>query len=349
MVKKSTSDKDFISQLRNRGGNNPNEGGSDSVSAAKPVMKLNLPPSGPKISTDELYENEEKKEHGVEAPNANIDTYVSTLSGADAVRKIPINLIEDSPYQPRLTYDPIGLDALGESLNASGQVEAITVRKKGDKYELLGGHRRTRAARNIGWGEIEARIVDCDDNQAEKIALLQNEARVDLSEYERAKVYQRAQERGFANTQTEIAKMFGCHQSTVSNCLKLLTLPQEIRIRLEDKPSLFGSKTAKVMLELLNEHPSELPLILEFIGRLENDAEASSLKQWFLGKIASRARRKKDKAIVTGKSGKTLFSTTVANGKIQITLGAGISVDEDTVQRWILAALRERVDQIEAS
>lgn len=348
MVKKSTSDKDFISQLRNRSGNNPSDGVNEAAPTAKAFMKLNQPPIGPRISTDELYANEEKKAPTGEAPNANIDSYVNTLSGADAVCKIPINLIEDSPYQPRLIYDPIGLDALGESLNASGQVEAITVRKKGDRYELLGGHRRTRAARNIGWSEIEARIVDCDEKQAEKIALLQNEARVDLSEYERAKVYQRAQERGFANTQTEIAKMFGCNQSTVSNCLKLLSLPQEIRDKLEEKPSLFGSKTGKVMLELLSEHPTELPLIMEFIGRLEHEAEAGTLKQWFMGKIAGRGRRKKDRAIVTGKNGKTLFSTTAANGKIQITLGAGLSVDEDTVQRWILAALRERADQVEA-
>jgi len=348
MAKNHPTEQDFLKMVTAQ--TKPNDVASTGLSApAKPTMKLNRPPSGPKISTEELYNQELEREQAKDNATspARADIFLNELPSVGEVRKVSLNLIDDSPYQPRLRYDPIKLDTLGLSLQTAGQVEPITVRIIGDRFELLGGHRRCRAARSIGWNEIDAYVKECDDFQAEKIALLQNEGREDLSEYERGKVYKRALERGFAKTQTELASMFGCSQPTVSNCMKLLSLPDEIKSFLEATPSLFGTALAKVLFDLLKDYPNELPLLVEGIQRVANGAETTNFRTWFMMKISSRNRgsKKKETSVVTGKSGKTLFTAKVDNGKVQISLGEGIRVDEQTVAKWVIAALRERADQ----
>lgn len=328
-----------------RGGNNATS------SQPKPSMKLNKPPSATGISTDALYERSDQESSPAAASATKAEELLGALPTSGVVRKIPLSLIDDSPFQPRLRYDPITIDALGESLKAGGQAEPISVRVIGNRFQLLGGHRRTRAARNIGWSDIEAHVKECDDHQAEQIALLQNEAREDLSEYERAKMYSRALERGFAKTQTELANLFGCSQGTISNCLKMLKLPEPVKALLEEKPEIVGVTLAKVIFELNDQYPNELPLLVEGVQRVAEGAESTSLKNWFMLKMANRGRQKKRKSdvFVTGKSGRTLFSARAANGKIQVTLAEDLAVDEDTVLKWVLAALRDRAQQADST
>ncbi|MGE5099308.1 MAG: ParB/RepB/Spo0J family partition protein, partial [Deltaproteobacteria bacterium] len=94
----------------------------------------------------------------------------STAQGGD-LQRIALSRIRSNPFQPRREFDPADLAELEASLAASGLLQPITVRRRGDAYELVAGERRLRAAANIGWTEISAVIRDFDDQTMLVLAL----------------------------------------------------------------------------------------------------------------------------------------------------------------------------------
>jgi ParB family chromosome partitioning protein len=346
MSKKHGSEADFIRSLKKPEHTTLEETPS-ATAPHQSKMILNTPPSSEKnITTDALYEQELAKERESNTAREAADALLETLPSDQKVRIIPLHLIDDSPYQPRRHYNQSTIAALGESMLAAGQMEDVTVRVKGNRFELLGGHRRTRAARGIQWSEISARIKQCDDHQAELFALLQNEGREDLTEYERGHLYNTAIEHKHCETQREAAKLFGCSLGTINNCLSILSLPPEILVFLDNEPGLFGWAQAKVILRLLADHPSELDLIIKAVNRLVAGADKASLHGWVMQMLSKTKRTTKaTPSVVPDASGKTLFSTKTIKNQVIITVEAEISVE--TVQKWMLASLRERAEKIE--
>lgn len=163
-----------------------------------------------------------------------------------AVFQLRIGFIDDSPYQPRQAYDPEALQELAATIAAAGQQEPVKVRQKDDgRYELISGHRRLRAMRDIlQRAEIDAYIVAMSDEEAERATMLANEARANLSDYERAKLYKLALDRGLAKKQEEVAAYFGTNQGHVSRCLAMLSMPAEYVARLEENPRSFNATEA---------------------------------------------------------------------------------------------------------
>lgn len=257
-------------------------------------------------------------------------------------QKIRLNLIDDSPYQPRELYDPSEIDNLAHSLAAGGLNEQINVRLKPDgRYELIKGHRRTRAARSLGWIEIEADIVTKTDREAKLSAMISNEGRIDLTDYERGKLYKEAKESNFAKTQDEIAHLFGTTQVLVSIRMAMLELPSAILLMLEHNPKMFGATTAQDIRRLLKEHPGEGLIIEKAVQRINDGANESSVKAWVQQMLKPKTTQ--DEASITDKAGRTIFKAKFSGREFTIQIKDN-RVDAKEIEELVMKALRERAE-----
>lgn len=233
-------------------------------------------------------------------------------NSSDRVQRIPLALVDDSPYQPRLEYDPEEIDSLAKTMAIATQADPIKVRKVGDRFELISGHRRKRAALSLGWEDIEAIVEIRDDSEAELEAMLLVVGNVKLSDWEYANMYRRALDKNFCKTQAEAASMFGTTQPQVSGCLDMLKLPAPIVEMLEAKPSLFGYECGKTIKGLVNDHPKQLDIIVKGVRRLsEEGAKQGALKGWVLQAISQKEHKaapRNEKRTIT-KAGRPVFTT----------------------------------------
>jgi len=147
---------------------------------------------------------------------------------ASELQRIATSRIRPNPFQPRRDFDPGALADLEASIRANGLLQPITVRRKGDSYELVAGERRLRAVTNLQWKEVPAVVRDFDDQTLLVLALVENLQRSDLNAIEEARGYQRLLGE-FSLTHQEVAEAVGKDRSTVTNLLRVLTLPQSIQ------------------------------------------------------------------------------------------------------------------------
>ena len=147
-------------------------------------------------------------------------------TAADILR-IPLATIRANPFQPRREFRPDELAELEASLRASGLLQPISVRRRGDAYELIAGERRVRAATNLGWTEIQAIVRDFDDRTMLVLDLVENLQRTNLNALEEARGYRRLIDE-FQLTQQQVAEAVGKDRTTVTNLLRILALPDEI-------------------------------------------------------------------------------------------------------------------------
>jgi ParB family transcriptional regulator, chromosome partitioning protein len=179
-----------------------------------------------------------------------ISTAAAPGNAGSDLQRIPVARIRPNPFQPRRDFDPQQLQELQASLSASGLLQPIAVRRRGDAYELIAGERRLRAATNLGWTEITAVIRDFDDQTLLVLALVENLQRSDLNPMEEARGYQRLIEE-FRLTQQQVAEAVGKDRSTVANLLRILSLPESVRRLLETKRISAGH--ARAILTLADE------------------------------------------------------------------------------------------------
>lgn len=151
--------------------------------------------------------------------------------------EIDVELIRPNPDQPRKQFEQAELDELCESIREFGIIQPLIVKKEIDEYILIAGERRLRAAINLGLKTVPALIREATVRESALIALIENVQRENLSYIEEAQAYKRLiTEHGL--TQTEIARKVGKRQSTISNKLRLLALPEDIqRILAENRLS----------------------------------------------------------------------------------------------------------------
>lgn len=146
---------------------------------------------------------------------------------------IPLNLIDADPNQPRKHFDAMAIDELAQSIEANGLAVPILVRPAGERFVIVHGERRYRAATLLGWETIPANVRDIDPDAASWLALVENVQRADLSPVEEAIAYQERIAQGM--TQTELAKRIGKTQSYIAQKLRLLKLPDPVRFYLDQK------------------------------------------------------------------------------------------------------------------
>lgn len=167
-------------------------------------------------------------------------------SGHD-LERIPISRIRPNPFQPRRDFSPAELAELETSLRASGLLQPITVRRRGDAYELIAGERRLRAASNIGWTDILAIVRDIDDRTMLVLALVENLQRANLNAVEEARGYRRLIEE-FQLTQQQVADGVGKDRTTITNLLRILSLPESVQQMVEH--GTLSSGHARALLAL---------------------------------------------------------------------------------------------------
>jgi ParB family chromosome partitioning protein len=192
-----------------------------------------------------------------------------------AAAEIPIALIDKSPHQPRLIFDPEAIDALAASISESGLMSPVTVKTKGDgRYELIGGERRLRAHQILGKQQIPAFVLEnISVTDAAIGALADNEAKRSLCDYERGKAYKRtltmSTEAGKSLTQGTLARRIGVSDATISRCLAFFDLPPEAIAMLDEKPNLIGAKNAASLVTLAKKGHSRI--VIQALKRISQD------------------------------------------------------------------------------
>jgi ParB family chromosome partitioning protein len=170
------------------------------------------------------------------APSAN--------EGQEPFRQLRLEQIVPNPKQPRREFSESELQELQLSLQTSGLLQPIAVRPRGDgKFELIAGERRFRAASRLGWTTIPAVVRDVSDEQLLSLALVENLQREDLNPIEEAQGYrQLINEFGLAHQQ--VAQAVGKDRSTVTNALRLLSLPEDVQLLVRDGSLTLGHARA---------------------------------------------------------------------------------------------------------
>lgn len=142
------------------------------------------------------------------------------------IQNVNIDYIIPNRFQPRLTFDEKSLNELASSIKEHGIIQPLVLRRLGDKYEIIAGERRYKAAQLAGLTEVPAIISNIDDNKSAEIALVENVQRRNLNSLEEAKSYKKILDKE-GLTQDELAKKIGVSQSTIANKLRLLNLTSE--------------------------------------------------------------------------------------------------------------------------
>ncbi len=161
-------------------------------------------------------------------------------------------------FQPRLVFEENNLNELANSIKQHGFIQPIVVRKVGEKYEIIAGERRCKAAGMLGLQTIPAIVLELGDNESAEMAVVENIQREELNAIEKALSYKKLLDKGYA-TQEQIAAKMGITQATISNTLRLLSLPQEVQEALMNRKiserharSLLTLKTKESQIDILN-------------------------------------------------------------------------------------------------
>jgi len=205
---------------------------------------------------------------GLDAILQSPDTDITSkdISGefvAGAIASIPVAHIEANPFQPRTDFEEEALAELARSVKEQGIIQPITVRKVGyDKYQLISGERRLRAAQLSGLKEIPAYIRVANDEQMLELALVENIHREDLNPIEIAISYQRLMEE-CKLTQENLSQKVSKDRATISNYIRLLRLPAEVQLALKRKAITMGHARALITLDDTAQQLGILVKILE--------------------------------------------------------------------------------------
>ena len=144
------------------------------------------------------------------------------------VRGIRLRDIDPNPNQPRREFDPVALSELEESIRQNGVITPITVRRAGERYVIIAGERRWRAARAAGLNEIPAYVLDTDEDESFRLALVENLQRQDLNPIEEAMGYRKLIS-DLGLSQEAVSEKVGRSRPYITNSLRLLTLPEPVR------------------------------------------------------------------------------------------------------------------------
>lgn len=144
-------------------------------------------------------------------------------------RRLPIEFLERNPAQPRVHFDEVALEELGASIKEKGLLQPIIVRELSvEKFQIVAGERRWRAAQRAGIHEVPVTVLDLSDTEVLEIAIVENIQRQDLSAIEEATGFKRLMAE-FGHTQEALAHVVGKSRSHVTNLLRLLTLPEKVQ------------------------------------------------------------------------------------------------------------------------
>ncbi len=176
---------------------------------------------------------------------------VSESAAVEKAHKIAITAIQPNRYQPRLEFDESALEELKDSVKEFGVLQPLLVRKVAEnRYELIAGERRLRAAKLAGLTEVPVEVREYNNEEIAQIALIENIQRENLNAMEEAKAYERLMKE-FSLTQETVAKKVGRSRSHIANFLRLLNLAEQVQAYVANGSLSMGQ--AKPLLALENQ------------------------------------------------------------------------------------------------
>ena len=224
---------------------------------------------------------------------ANVTAMQEEAAQADEreLHQLPLDIIQRGKYQPRRDFDPVTLDELAHSIRIQGVMQPIVVRSIGSgRYEIIAGERRWRASQQAGLESVPALVREVPDEAAIAMALIENIQREDLNPIEEAVALQRLQQE-FQLTQQQVADAVGKSRVSVSNLLRLIALPEEIKILLSHGDLEMGH--ARALLGLPAEQQVEGARHVVARGLTVRQTEAL-VRQWLSGKETPKVEVKVD-------------------------------------------------------
>ena len=165
----------------------------------------------------------------------------------NTILNISIDLIMPNRFQPRLVFDEKALNELADSIKEHGIIEPIIVRPLNDKYEIIAGERRYKAACIAGLTKVPVIVKHLSDYKSAQVAVIENVQRRNLNPMEEAKSYKRILDHGL-KTQEELAKEIGVSQSTIANKLRLLSLAEPVKQALSENK--ISERHARALLKI---------------------------------------------------------------------------------------------------
>ena len=207
-------------------------------------------------------QNKEALGKGIRSLLQSIDSDLKNTAGqlkpqaveaATSVLRLPIENIENNPKQPRRDFEEQSLQELAHSIRLHDLIQPVTVSKlHGNKYQLISGERRVRAAKMAGLKDVPAYVREANDQELLELALLENLQREDLNAIEIALSYKRMMEE-LSHTQEEVAERMGKDRSTVTNYIRLLKLPPDIQVAVRNGEISMGHARALVNVDKIDQ------------------------------------------------------------------------------------------------
>lgn len=228
--------------------------------------------------------------------------------------EIDIENIEPCSFQPRTEFNQEALETLAQSIKEKGILQPLLLRKKGEKYEIIAGERRWRAAKLAGLKVVPAVIKNLTDSETLEIALIENLQRENLSAIEEAEGLNRLMSE-YEYTQEVIAKVIGKSRSYIANTLRLLSLPDEIKQMIKENKLSAGH--ARTLVGKDNAAELAAKIINEGLSVREAEALAANSKELDVKNIAPKAQKTIDKDI------EKIMADLEAKLKLKVKINAG--------------------------
>lgn len=260
---------------------------------------------------------------------------ISKEKQINKVVDIEIDRIFPNPNQPRTEFSDDDLSALSESISQNGILQPLSVRRVGDRYELIAGERRLRAAKNCGLLSVPCIVYDINDRNSAILALVENIQRQDLSFFDEAAAIEKLISY-YGMTQEEAASKLGKAQSTIANKLRLLRLTPDERA-LITKFNL-TERHSRALLKLAS--PEERIIILEkVIDNNLNVDRTEKLVDDYIGKVKEKQSYKKRSKVFQNVK---IFVNTI-NKAVETMQAAGILADSRRIQNEDYIEYRVRI------
>jgi len=235
---------------------------------------------------------------------------VAIAAPSDKPFEVDTDLLRPNPFQPRAHVDDTRLDELTRSIRANGIIQPVIVRRTGDRYEIIAGERRWRAAQRAGLLRVPVIVRDVPDDRLLEVALIENIQREDLNPVEEASAYRRLGDE-FHLTQEQIAEAVGRDRSSVANYLRLLRLPEEVRAEIASGRLAMGH--ARALLALPDDQ-AQRRTAREVIARGLSVRETEALVKKLTSPPAPATRRATDP------------NTRAAEERLRFTLGTRVRI-----------------------
>ena len=229
--------------------------------------------------------------------------------------ELDIDRLDPAETQPRSTFKESKLEELAQSIRSNGVIQPLVVRRNGERFEIIAGERRWRAAQKAGLHRVPCIVKDVPDENVLELSLIENIQREELNPIEEANAFKKLLEQR-ALTQDQVAERVGKDRSTISNALRLLKLPPEIQRLVEDDKLSMGHARSLLSVDSPEQQVA-----------LATEVTTKSLSVRETEKLVSRARNSSSEQVTRGISDNSeAANIRAAEGRLSQRLAAPVKI-----------------------